>query len=196
MVGWLTNLQHFIKDAAVNPTPRELPVGLLDPKVRGQGDRCRQTDRQTDRQADRQGSLSEQPHVLCAAAAVAGMCLPANCPCSTAVFAGAFATLPLLHLPAAAAAACACCCCCCVSCSVPCGRTWTLPPARLCWQQQRQRRHGCRQAQHCWTPHHRQQRSSSRQLVRSGEGETQQQRQQQQRRLLWLCRSVKQRLMG
>lgn len=32
MVGWLTNLQHFIKDAAVNPTPRELPVGLLDPK--------------------------------------------------------------------------------------------------------------------------------------------------------------------
>lgn len=35
MVGWLTNLQHFIKDAAVNPTPRELPVGLLDPKVEG-----------------------------------------------------------------------------------------------------------------------------------------------------------------
>lgn len=35
MVGWLTNLQHFIKEVAVNPTPRELPVGLLDPKVRG-----------------------------------------------------------------------------------------------------------------------------------------------------------------
>lgn len=34
MVGWLTNLQHFIKDTPVNPTPRDLPVGLLDPKVR------------------------------------------------------------------------------------------------------------------------------------------------------------------
>jgi hypothetical protein len=34
MVGWLTSLQHYVKEAAVNPTPKGLPVGLLDPKVR------------------------------------------------------------------------------------------------------------------------------------------------------------------
>lgn len=35
MVGWLTNLQHTVKDVnMLNPTPKDLPVGVLDPKVR------------------------------------------------------------------------------------------------------------------------------------------------------------------
>jgi hypothetical protein len=35
MVDWLTNVQHVIKghEGQINPTPQDLPRGVLDPKV-------------------------------------------------------------------------------------------------------------------------------------------------------------------